>query len=263
VTGRSGSGAGPRGLGRRTNLVATAAMVVVAVGLLTVVLLIEGVRSEPATWAVLGLVGLIVVTGLFLAVRAITADDRAALPPTSRPILEPRSDVGPVAGEHAADAGPDLDLTLADAVDPLAPVPADQAVLDAGESSLDLTRGPAVRVVLHPGPITRRRLAGRPDALVVTADADGLDVPAWIVEGRSRLIERADRVLIPWASIERFRVRATSDGPDVYDITARPDAPAPRRWRVRRDEITDELTLLDHVRRVGRVTIELEDSIRS
>ena len=91
----------------------------------------------------------------------------------------------------------------------------------------------------------------------------GLDVPGWLVEGRSRVIERTDRVLIPWRSVERFRVRAGDDGPDVYDITAGPDVAGVRRWRVRRAEITDEMGLLDHVRRVGRITIELEDSIRS
>jgi hypothetical protein len=70
-------------------------------------------------------------------------------------------------------------------------------------------------------------------------------------------------VEIPWASVARFRVRAESDGPDVYDITAVPGAPGPDRWRIRRAEIADEIELLDHIRRIGRITIELEDSIRS
>jgi hypothetical protein len=130
-------------------------------------------------------------------------------------------------------------------------------------TELDLTRGPVLRVELRPDPLMRRRLAERTDALELVADGDVLDVPGWLVEDRSRLVERTDRVVIPWSAIDRFRVRADRDGPDFYDVTAVSGAAGPGRWRIRRPEIADELGLLDHVRRVGRVTIELEDSIRS
>jgi hypothetical protein len=248
----------PKALRRRANAVAMVAMVGLAVGLLVLVLLVEGVRPEPLTWAVLGVVVIVVIAGLVLAQRAVSVDDRATIERSRRRVLEPPSEPS-----LEPDLLLDLDLTDRELIDPLAPVPEDQEVLDADASDIDLTRGPSIRVVLHPGPITRRRLAGRPDALVVVADAEALDVPGWVVDRRSRMIERADRVRIPWASIERFRVRAESDGPDIYDITARSDAPPPRRWRIRRNEIADEVTLLDHVRRIGRITIELEDSIRS
>ena len=80
----------------------------------------------------------------------------------------------------------------------------------------------------------------------------------------SAALVRLPRALIKASRSRRFSLSSTeSDGPDVYDITARPDAPLPHRWRVRRHEISDEIELLDHVRRVGRITIELEDSIRS
>lgn len=247
----------PKPLRRRVNIIATIVMAALAVGVLVIVLLVEGMRPEPRTWAIVGAAAAVVVAGVVLALRTFTAEDRATIERSERRVLEP-----PPVPLVEADV---LDLDLADRVlvDPLAPVPADQEVLAADASDLDLSLGPTVRVVLHPGPVTRRRLAGRPDALVVLADAEALDVPGWIVDRRSRMIERADRVRIPWRSIERFRVRADSDGPDVYDITVRPDAPPPRRWRIRRNEIADEITLLDHVRRIGRITIELEDSIRS
>lgn len=212
-------------------------------------------RSLVRAAAVLVALASIVALGRFIAAWRSGASARSVRRVT--PVLEPEV---PVVGGRSADIA--IDLT-SPGVDPLAPIPDDRAVLEADASEIDLTRGPTVRVVLHPGPVTRRRLDGRPDALVVVADADALDVPGWIIEDRSRVIERTDRVVIPWTSIERFRVRVEPGGTQVYDITARPDAPPPRQWRVRRDEIVDELALLDHVRRVGRVTIELEDSIRS
>jgi len=241
----------------RTSVVAITAAAAVAVAVLTVVL-VEAVRTGSRSWAIASGAAMVVVVAVALAIRAAapaarSADEGASATP------EPVAPTGP---DDEIDI--EIDLTAPAAVDPLAPVPDDATVLaDADAGEFELAEGPTVRVVLHPGPVTRRRLAGRPDALVVTADAERLDVPAWIVEGRSRLIERTDRVLIPWRSIERFRVRAQRDGPGVYDITARPDVPPPVRWRIRRDEITDELALLDHARRVGRVTIELEDSIRT
>jgi hypothetical protein len=217
------------------------------------------------TWAVVGtvLVAVVVLVGLVLAVRAARTQTRGGSAPAAPRADRPGSGVDRDQRDLGVRAlAVDLDLGRHDA-DPLAPIPDDQAVLDADAGAIDLTRGPTVRVVLHPGPVTRRRLAGRPDALVVVADAEALDVPGWIVEDRSRTIDRMDRVVIPWGSIERFRVRAQRDGPGVYDITGRAGAPPPQRWRVRRDEIANEIELLDHVRRIGRITIELEDSIRS
>lgn len=128
---------------------------------------------------------------------------------------------------------------------------------------LDVIDVDAVQVGLRPGPIWRRRLADRPDLLWIVADRDGLHVPGWLVERRSRMIEGTDRVTIPWGAIERFRVRADGDTGGTYDITRRPDGGSPARWLVRRREITDEVVLLDHARTAGRITIELEDSIRS
>jgi hypothetical protein len=248
----------PKRLRRRANVIATGAMVAIAVALMVLVLVVDGVRPEPLTWVILAIVAVVVVAGLVLAIRALTPGERATLEAAERRVIEP-----PDPDEPIADLDLQIDLVDRVVVDPMAPIPDDQAVLAADASEIDLTQGPTVRVVLHPGPITRRRLTGRPDALVIVADAEALDVPGWIVERRSRMIERADRVVIPWASIERFRVRAERDGPDIYDITAHADAPPPGRWRIRRNEIADEIALLDHVRRVGRITIELEDSIRS
>ena len=248
----------PRPLRRRTNAIAIVAMTAIAAGLMVLVLLVQGVRPSATTWVVLAAVAAVVVTGIVVALRSLTQADHAVLADAERRVLDPLPGPGVV----------DLDLTAAEHADarhgPDRPeLDADAVVLEADAASgIDLTHEPVVRIMLHPGPIMRRRLAERPDALLVVADRDALDVPGWIVERRSRLIERTDRVVVPWTAIARFRVRAESDGPDVYDITAAPGT-SPPGWRIRRNEIDDEIALLDHVRRVGRITIELEDSIRS
>ena len=251
MTGPYELGPVPKGLRRRSNAIATAAMVAIAAGLLMLVLLVEGVRPQPLTWLAVALVAVVVVTGLVLAVRSLTADDRASLELGQRRVLPPLPDEDDVG---APDEG-DEDRSGADVTH----IDLDDIDLD----EIDLIRGPVVRVALRPGPLMRRRLADRPDALELVADRDALDVPGWLLVGRSRMIDRADRVLIPWTAVERFRVVADSDGPDIYDITARPEAGAPDRWRIRRHEIADEVAVLDHARRIGRITIVLEDSIRS
>lgn len=221
-------GSAPPRRRRGADVIATAAMVAAGVALLAVVLVGDGIGSSAVTWSVLGALAIVLAgLGTVVVLRARRG----------------RAHAGPDVGAPSAEPVIDLDEIDLDALD-----------LDA----LDRSR---IEVRLHPGPLWRRRLAERPDALVVVADAVALDVPGWIVEGRSRTIDRADRVVIPWGAIERFRVRAGSPG--TYDITARPDAGPPGRWRVRRDEIGDEVALLDHVRRIGRITIELEDSISS
>lgn len=120
---------------------------------------------------------------------------------------------------------------------------------------------PGLLVELRPGVVWRRRLTGRPEAWRIGGDARELLVPGWLLVVPPRGRDRADPVRIPWAQITRFRVRAESDGPDVYDIEGRGGDGAPSRWQVRRHEITDEVALLDYVRSVGQVTVELEDSI--
>ena len=231
---RSRLGSLPTGLRRRAGLVSLLVVLAIAGVLGVAIVVIEGVRPEPWAWVVIGIVGAVLAVAIVVGVRSFSAEDRTALAASKRQVLEPHDVADPF--------GIDADIDLVD---------------------IDLTRGPVVRIELHPGPLMRRRLVDRPDALELVADGDGLDVPGWLVEGRSRVIERADRVEIPWSSVARFRVRADRDGPDFYDITAKPDAGGPGRWRVRRAEIDDEVGLLDHIRRVGRITIELEDSIRS
>lgn len=218
---------------RWANMAATAVMVVVALVVMALVLSTESARRDGSTWAVVVIAGLVVVLGIVASVRALRAD-----------------------GTDGADRTDDLGAPRARA---RAPAP----VVDIDLVDLDVIDVDAVQVELRPGPIWRRRLADRPDLLWIVADRDGLHVPGWLVEQRSRMIEGTDRVTIPWDAIGRFRVRADGESGGTYEITRRPDGGSPLRWLIRRREITDEVVLLDHARRLGRVTIELEDSIRS
>lgn len=212
---------------RWANLLATASMVVIALVVMALVLSADSSRRNGATWAVVVIGGLVVVLGIVASVRALRSN-----------------------GEDDLDALPRR-----------APTP--RHVVDIDLVDLDVIDVDAVQVELRPGPIWRRRLADRPDLIWIVADRDGLHVPGWLVERRSRMIEATDRVTIPWGAIERFRVRPDGETGGTYDITRRSDGGSPARWLIRRREITDEVVLLDHARRLGRVTIELEDSIRS
>lgn len=128
---------------------------------------------------------------------------------------------------------------------------------------LDATgRTPELAVALRPGPIDRRRLRDAPPGLTsLTADAYGLSVPGWLVEGRPAGLRPTGVVRVPWHAVRRWRVRADSEGPDLWVIDCAPAPGAPARWRVRRPEITDEVAVLDFARAFGRVTVELETSI--
>lgn len=123
-------------------------------------------------------------------------------------------------------------------------------------------RTPQLTVALRPGPINRRRLRDTsPDLMCLTADAHGLRVPAWLLERRPAGLRVTDVVSVPWPAVRRWRVQADSDGPDVWVIDCAP-APAGRGWwRVRRQEITDEVAVLDFARAFGQVTVELETSV--
>ncbi|GEA86959.1 hypothetical protein CCE01nite_09080 [Cellulomonas cellasea] len=123
-------------------------------------------------------------------------------------------------------------------------------------------RSPELRVALRPGPINRRRLRQAPPELVcLTADAQGLRVPGWLLEGRPRGLGPTDSVLLPWHAVRRWRVRADSEGPDLWVVDCVRVPGAPARWRVRRPEITDEVAVLDFARAFGQVTVELETSV--
>ncbi|MFS0702440.1 hypothetical protein AB6N24_20895 [Cellulomonas sp. 179-A 4D5 NHS] len=123
-------------------------------------------------------------------------------------------------------------------------------------------RTPELAVALRPGPINRRRLRDAPPGLTsLTADVHGLGVPGWLVEARPAGIRPTDVVRVPWHAVRRWRVRADSEGPDLWVIDCVPAPGTPARWRVRRPEITDEVAVLDFARAFGQVTVELETSI--
>lgn len=112
-----------------------------------------------------------------------------------------------------------------------------------------------------------RAVAGHAaDLMELVADQHALDVPGWVVDGRPRGAGDGDRVRIPWASITRLRVTSDSEGSDVWVVRwadARAGRPArPTTTRLRRSVLEDEVALLDHVRAVGRVTVELESPPR-
>lgn len=124
-------------------------------------------------------------------------------------------------------------------------------------------RAPWLAVALRPGPVNRRRLRDAPPELAsLRADAHGLVVPGWLVEGRPVGLRPTDVVRVPWHAVRRWRVRVESEGPDLWviDCVAAPGAPA--RWRVRRQEVTDEVAVLDFARAFGQVAVELETSVR-
>lgn len=123
-------------------------------------------------------------------------------------------------------------------------------------------REPVVAVALQPGPVNRYRLRdASPGLRWLTADADGLRVPGWLLEGRPPGLAPTDVALLPWHAVRRWRVRADSEGPDLWVVDCVRAPGAPGRWRVRRPEITDEVAVLDFARAFGRVTVELETSV--
>jgi len=209
---------------RRSDRTGTVAMVAVG-ALLAVVVLVDGDRL-PSAW---GLSAVALAAGAIVLVAMTVV------------VLRRRSSrtAGPVA--------PDVDATRAD--DPL--------------PAWDFIDADATWIALEPRPLWARRLVDHPDALWLTADRDGLSVPAWLLEGRPRVIDSFERVLVPWTAIDRFRVRPRDDQPARYEITTRVERGTTRVWRVRRAELVEEVRLLDHVRTAGGVTIELGDTIRS
>lgn len=123
-------------------------------------------------------------------------------------------------------------------------------------------RAPRLAVALRPGPVNRRRLRDSgPDLTRLTADAEGMCVPGWLLEGRPAGLRPTDVVRVPWRAVRRWRVQAESEGPDVWVIDCVPAPGAPGRWRVRRPEVTDEVAVLDFARALGQVTVELEASV--
>jgi len=148
--------------------------------------------------------------------------------------------------------------------------PADRATIERAEHrSLPPLpppdAAPVLRVELHPGFLWRRRLDDRhrewPDGRTLIADGSGLTIPGWLFHQPPRDLDRFAAQHLAWANITSFRVQADSDGPDVYAIEVTSGAARPARWRVRRREVTDEIALLDHVRSVGSLTIDLEASV--
>jgi hypothetical protein len=233
---RTRLGSVPGWLRLRPSQVAIVVAMATCVALLVGVLGAGGVAFDLRTWAILVVFALVAVTGVAVAIRSSSDVDRALVELADLP-TEPQ-------GRAAADG--------------------DDEVIDLdSDPALDVVDLDAVRVELRPDVLWRQRLAGRPDLLWIVGDRFGLVVPAWLIEHRPRVIDASELVTIRWPSIERFRVRAARGGPSTYDITCRAAPGGPTRWLVRRHEIGDEVTLLDHVRTVGRITVELEDSISS
>ena len=214
-------GSVPRRLRRRAATWTTLAMVAVALVLLSVIALFEGIRPSAATWLVVGAVVLACVAVVVVGVRRLDPDDRATLEAGHRRVLEPLVDPG-------------------------------------RRERLDVAR---LDVELRPGPIRRRRLADRPDRRRLSGDAVGLHVPVWLLEAPPRGLDRFGLVTIRWADVEHFRVTASSDSPDTYDVTVRPDRGRPSRWRIRRNEIVDEVAVLDFVRTTGGLAVHLEANV--
>lgn len=102
----------------------------------------------------------------------------------------------------------------------------------------------------------------------IVLDADGLHVPVWTINMAPRSLEKRGQpvVSVRWADIDRWRVRSDTDGPDLYEITTRNPwfATHKPRWpnlRIERRVITDEIALLDGIRSIGQISIELETSL--
>jgi len=123
------------------------------------------------------------------------------------------------------------------------------------------TGAPSLLVALHPGFLWRRRLEDRPDLLVLEADSNGMRVPGWLFLGPTPGVDRFAVHHLPWSDITRFQVQADSDGPDVYTIEVVSQTGYSTCWRVLRRPVTDEIALLDQVRSVGALTVELEASV--
>ena len=132
----------------------------------------------------------------------------------------------------------------------------------------DADRSP-VRVALMPGRLASRRLGDRPDLRWLEADADGLTVPAWVIDGRPRTIGLRDTVTVAWGDIARWRVRTDSDGPDTHELRTHRSwcsGRSTKRWptlRIRRREVEDESALLDAVRSLGQLPVEVEPEPRT
>lgn len=212
----------PRRLARSAGRVTTAVMLGFFGAVVVVMLSLEGAGFGAPVWIGLVLGEVAVAAGSARWYRRLSPDDRSTLRAASRRVIEP--------------------VAVAGRADPIA-------------------------VPLRPGPIRRRRLRHRPDLLMIRADREGLEVPTWLLDSPAPQMRRQEWVRLAWADIERWRVTTDSEGPDTYELTmATGWAVAPTtRWRarvrIRRDEILDEVALLDHVRSVGAHPIELEASV--
>lgn len=142
--------------------------------------------------------------------------------------------------------------------------PSDRAAIDAAQRRVlaPLPRPPgraAVTVALRPGWVQRRHLAAMPDDVAAAAsrivvDERALSVPGWLVDPGRHAGD--DLVEVEWSSVERWRVRAESDGPDLHELTV-----AGERLTISRLEIVDEVALLDAARSFGAMAIDLEASL--
>lgn len=136
-------------------------------------------------------------------------------------------------------------------------------ILPALALQSDSDRSP-VRVPLAPGWLAARRLGDRPDLCWLIADERGFTVPAWVIDGRPRVIGLHDTVTVAWTDIRRWRLRTDSDGPDTHELwTAHPwfSGPVAKRWptlRIRRRDVQDEPSLLHAVRTLGQLPVEVE-----
>lgn len=237
----------PRRLRVRLELLSAAGGALVVLGALAGMVLLSGIRLAGSWWALIAVVAGALAVGVVLGRRALTPEDRAVVEDSRRRVLPP------------IDAQP---VVLTD-------VPIDLPAGRAGDRPPGATTaappfGPDPLVVsVRPGPVNRRRLAGAPpESSVLVADQDALRFPAWLLERRPPGLAAVDVVVVRWDTIRRWRVRDQSDGPDVWALECTRSVGSSGRWLVRRGEVVDEVAVLDHARAVGRVTVELEASVR-
>lgn len=232
----------PRRLRVRLELLSAAGGALVVLGALAGMVLLSGIRLAGSWWALIAVVAGALVVGVVLGRRALTPEDRAVVEDSRRRVLPP---------------------IVAPTVAPIG-VPTGRAGGPPGATTAAPPIGPDPLVVsLRPGPINRRRLAGAPpESSVLVADQDALRFPAWLLERRPPGLAAVDVVVVRWDTIRRWRVRDQSDGPDVWALECTRSAGSSGRWLVRRGEVVDEVAVLDHARAVGRVTVELEASVR-
>lgn len=210
-----------RPLGRRQGCLATTGVIALFTPIVLIGVSIDNARVRPGF-----LVGCLAVMAVSIVVN------RAVY------FLTPPSDRALIAGSQRRHLGP---------LDPI-------------------DRGEVRRVGLK---LRRRaRRLSDPSQHVIVVDGRGLTVPLWALCWRPRVLKRTGEstLTIEWTNIATWRVRSDSEGPDTYDIeTRRPWYETDKtHWpvlRIDRALMLDEIELLDAVRSLGQLPIQLETSL--